>query len=160
MFAAAAAAAVAVAAAAAAAAETALAVGLKKDASAWFSPQDFFFCSSLAKGTERTCRSSWLIEPALAALVAAAPTTPTCLPYAPLARNPCFYKCRDINPDVPTGRFIYARLTNEVDMQHWIQLKGAVVTGMQVSPDLFTFLKSTPNSVYRGPGASRHCLCN
>lgn len=97
-----------------------MAVGLKKDATAWFSPQDFFFCSSLAKGTERTCRSSWLIEPALAALVSATPTTPSCLPYAPHATKPCNYKCRDINPDVPTGRFIYARLTSEVGMFQWI----------------------------------------
>jgi hypothetical protein len=82
------------------------------------------------------------------------------LPYAPLANNPCSYKCRDINPDVPTGRFIYARLTNEVDMQHWIRLKGGVVTGMQVSPDLFTFLKSSPNSAYRGPSESRHYVCS
>jgi hypothetical protein len=136
-----------------AAAETALAIGLKKDAMAWFSPQDFFFCSSLSKSTERTCRSSWLMEPALTALAGAIPTKPNCLTYAPLANKPCAYKCKDINPDVPTGRFVYARLTSEVDMQQWMRLKGAVLSSMQVYPDLFKFLKAQPSGIYKGPGA-------
>jgi hypothetical protein len=135
-----------------AAAETALAIGLKKDAVAWFSPQDFFFCSSLSRTTERTCRSSWLMEPALTALAGAIPTKPACLTYAPLASKPCSYKCRDINPDVPTGRFVYARLTSEVDMQQWMRLRGAVLSSMQVYPDLFKFLKARPSGVYQGPG--------
>lgn len=135
----------------------ALAVGTKRDATTWFSLQDFYFCSSLAPGTERTCRSSWLIEPALAALVARTPVAAHCLPYAPRASAPCAYRCRDINTDVPTGRFLYTRLTSEVDIQQWIRKHGPVLSSMQVHPDLFNFLADNSDGVYKGPGDLACC---
>jgi len=140
-------------------AETALAVALKQEATAWASPQDIHFCSGLKKEEERNCRTGWLVRSALAVLAAAPPKTPSCLPYAPRASNPCAYKCRSINPDVSTGAFKTAQLLSEVDIQQWIRQHGPVVTSMQLYKDNHdTFFEKNPGGIYKGPGVEGGAL--
>lgn len=138
-------------------AETALAYGLKQDASEWFSQQDFFFCRGLSRGQERSCASNWSLEKALTVLAATPPTTPKCLPYTPFATNRCAYKCpgnAKPHPDVTTGKFWFQNLGQPADAQQWIRQHGPVLTSMKLYKEhLFSFLEKTPGGIYRGPGA-------
>lgn len=119
--------------------------------------QDLHFCSTLSAGVERSCNSPWTLEDALAELVRLQPqgklTTSNCLPYSPLAKKPCDYKCRDVPPRIAGGKFVYSQLSGLVAVQQWLQTQGPVVTSIQVYPDFKGFFKKQPKGVYTGTGA-------